>query len=484
MGRTIRADVAVFGGGPAGIGAALAAARAGAKTILVEKLGSLGGQMTNGMVTSLHGFRTHIKGSGAGSAGAYLAVDHKTRLVLGGIPVEIVSRLRERGATVLKGEGPAMRTEFDPELMKPLLFEMMEEAGVELLMDSFAFGTVMDSERIKAVRVANKNGEELIEAGQFIDATADGDISAWAGAPFEIGQAEDGRCMSVTLYMKLGGTDLQKVLDYLKENPAELHNGTAAGWQQVYDSNGPLTLTGYPSLIRKAFENGDYPAIMGSKYEPPYPIFSVCNSYLPKGQTHLLADMAYGINCADAADLSRAEVHLRMVQAPAVMRFVKKYLPGFENSYLMETASLIGTRESRRITGEYVLTEEDVLGNRRFPDAVARCGRAMNVHSVTGGRPGEERGGQKWVEPENPQGFDIPLRCLIPQKVKNLFTSGRCISVTHMALGSVRGMPVCTATGEAAGTAAALCCIGRVEPGMLDVGKLQEALRANNVVLE
>ena len=466
------------------MGAALAAARAGAKTVLVEKLGALGGQMTSGMVTSLHGFRTHINANFTGSAGVYLAVDHQTRQVLGGIPVEIVSKLRERGGAALKGEGPAMRTEFDPEVMKPLLFELMEEAGVELLMDSFAFGTVMEGERIKAVRVANKNGEELIEAQQFVDATADGDIAAWAGAPFEKGRAEDGRCMPVSLYMRVGNMDLQKVLDYLKENPGDLHNGTVEGWQQVYDSSSPVDLIGFPSVIQKAFKNGEYPMLMGSMFEYPYPIFSVCTSYLPKGQTHLLIDMAYGVDCADAESLSKAEVHLRMVQSPAIMKFVKKYLPGFENSYLMETASLIGTRESRRIMGEYVIREEDVLSNREFPDVVARCGRAMNVHSVTGGKHGEKRGGQKWVEPEKPLGYDIPLRSLIPLKVKNLFTSGRCISVTQMVLGSTRGMAVCMATGEAAGTAAALCSADGTDPRALDVKKLQDVLLANNVMLK
>jgi len=483
MGRTIKVDVAVFGSGPAGIGAALAAGRTGAKTILVEKNGALGGQMTSGMVTSLHGFRTHINANFTAADGVYLAVDHKTKQVLGGIPVELVSKLRARGGTILKGEGPAMRTEFDAEVMKPLLFEMMEEAGVEVLLDSFAFGTVMVGERIKAVRIANKNGEELIEAKQFVDATADGDICAWAGAPFELGRSEDNRCMPVSLYMKIGGMDLQKTLDYIKENPSELHNGNPEGWQQVYDNEGAVDLIGFPALIQKAFKNGDYPNLMGAVQDYPYPIFSVCTSYLPKAQTHLLVDMAYGVNSADADDLNKAEIHLRKVQAPAIAKFVKKYMPGFENSYLMETASLIGTRESRRIMGEYVLNEEDVLANREFQDVVARCARAMNVHSVTGGQLGEKRGGQKWVESKTPNGFDIPLRCLIPCKVDNLFVSGRCISVTHMVLGSTRGMPVCMATGEAAGTGAGLCAIDKVDPRKLDVQKLQNVLRANKVML-
>ncbi len=481
MGRTIKVDVAVFGSGPAGVGAALAAARTGARTMLVEKMGALGGQMTSGLVTGMHGYRIHKHGVGSG---AYWAFDHHTKQVVGGIAEEMVQRLKKKNAAFFDAEGPNNRVEFDPEALKSTLFEMMTEANVELMLDSFAFGTVMENGHIKAVRIANKNGEELIEAKQYVDATADGDIAAWAGAPYEIGRAEDGRTMPITLYIKLGGVNLQKTLDYLKEHPKDLHNGTGADWQKIADIGGPLEIVGFRSKIQEAFKNNDYPTPIGAKYGFPYPIFFLEPSFLPKGQTKLLVDMAYGIDSSDAAELTKAEIHVRQVQAPAVANFAKKYLPGFEDSYLMETASLIGTRESRRIMGDYVLNEDDILNNRRFPDVVARCGRAMNVHSPTGGKLDEDRGGQYWIEAEDPKGYDIPLRCLIPQKVDNLFVSGRCISVTHMALGSTRGMPVCMATGEAAGTAAALCSIGSVDGRTLDIKKLQGALLGNKVILE
>jgi hypothetical protein len=481
--RTITVDVAVFGSGPAGIGAALAAARSGAKTLLVEKLGTLGGQMTSGLVTALHGYRTHSHANHFGSNQVYLAVDHKTKQVLGGIPVEIIERLKGRGGAYTSGEGPAMRQEFEPEILKILLFDLMNEAKVQLMLDTFAFGTVMEGEKIKAVRVANKNGEELIEAKQFIDSTADGDIAAWAGAPFEIGRKEDHRCETISLYMKLGNVDHFKLLDYLDEHPEDCHVGTPAGWRKVLgDNNGPLHIIGFRSLIKKALKNGDYITPIGAVN--PVPIFVISHSCFPIDQTALLIDMAYNINASDADDLTKAEIHTRMVQAPMVMKFVNKYLPGFEKSYLMETAALLGTRESRRIMGDYVLCEDDVLANRKFTDAIARCGRAMNVHSVIGGKEEDERGGQRWIEPENPQGYDIPYRCILAQKIENLFTSGRCISVTHTALGSVRGMPVCMATGEAAGTAAAQCVKDNVAPRDLDIKKLQTTLRTNKVVLE
>jgi hypothetical protein len=483
--RTIKTDVAVFGSGPAGIGAALAAARGGAKTYLIEKMGTLGGQMTSGLVTGLHGYRIHKDSNRNGSDRAYLAMDHNTKQVAGGIPVELVEKLKARGGAYTSGEGPAMRQEFDPEIMKVLLFELVSEAGVNLMLDTFAFGVVMDGKKIKAVRVANKNGEEHIEAKQFIDATADGDISAWAGAPFEIGRAQDHRCETVTVYMKVGNVDHYKMLDYLDKHPEENHIGTVDGWRKVLDSNnGPLHVNGFKNLIRKAYANGDYITPIGALYDIPSPIFIISHSCFPIDQTALLVDMGYNINTSDADDLTKAEIHARMVQVPQVLKFVNKYLPGFEKSYLMETASLIGTRESRRIMGDYVLCEEDILNNRKFDDGVARCGRAMNVHSVTGGKDEEERGGQTWIEPKDPQGYDIPYRCILAKNVENVLTSGRCISVTHLALGSVRGMPICMATGEAAGTAAALAVKKDMGLRSLDIEELRKTLRANKVILD
>jgi hypothetical protein len=483
--RTIKADVAVFGSGPAGIGAAIAAARGGAKTYLIEKMGTLGGQMTCGLVTGLHGYRVHKDSNRKGSDKAYLAMDHQTKQVVGGIPVEIVEKLKARGGAYTSGEGPAMRQEFDAEIMKIVLFEMTTEAGVNLMLDTFAFGVIMDGKKIKAVRIANKNGEELIEAKQYIDATADGDISAWAGALFEIGRAKDNRCETVSVYMKVGNVNLHKMLDYLDEHPEENHIGTVDGWRKVLDSNnGPLHVNGFKNLIRKAHANGDYVAPIGALYETPSPIFIISHSCFPSDQTALDIDMGYNINASDADDLTKAETHARMVQVPQAVKFLQKYVPGFEKCYLIETASLFGTRESRRIIGDYVLCEEDILNNQKFDDGIARSGRAMNVHSVTGGKAEEERGGQTWIEPKDPQGYDIPYRCILVKGVENVLTSGRCISVTHTALGSVRGIPVCMATGEAAGTAAALAVKEDKSLRSLDIGLLREILRDNKVILD
>jgi len=479
----INTNVAVVGGGPAGVGAALAAARNGARTVLIEKNGVLGGQMTSGLVTGLHGFRIHKGFKDKEGNGPYLAADYRNKQLVKGIPQEVVDRLVDAKVAFARKGCSSMRVEYDPEALKWILFEMMKEAGVELLLDSFAFGCRMDGDKIDVIKIANKSGEELVKASMYVDASADGDLAAWAGAPYEMGRPGDGRCMPVSLYMLLGDVDLKKTMNYLRENPEELHNGKIDRWEKLYDEGKPVDLGGFHKLISKAFLNGDYPVPVGNKRDVPYPIFYIHNSALRHGYAKLLIDMAYGIDVTDAQDLSKTEISIRMEQVPGIFNFVKKYLPGFDKSILLSTADLIGTRESRRIKGKYIITEEDVLTNKRSNSVVARCGRAINVHSLSGGKKEEIRGGQKWIEPSDPKGFDIPYEALVPQGVKNLLVSGRCISTNHMALGSVRGLPICMATGEAAGTAVALCVKEKVDPQAIDIDLLQRQLLHQGVEL-
>jgi len=479
----INADVAVVGGGPAGVGAALAAARNGASTVLIEKNGVLGGQMTSGLVTGFHGLRIHKGYGNKEGKGPYLAVNYETEQVVKGIPQEVVDRLVEAKAACTRKGSSSMRVEYDPEVLKWILFEMMEKAGVEILLDSFFFGCKMDGDKINLIKVANKSGEQFVKASMYIDASADGDLAAWAGAPYEMGRPDNGRCMPVSLYMLLGNVDLKKTINYLRENPEELHNGKIDIWEKLYDEGNPVDLGGFHKLISEAFLNGDYPVPVGNKQDVPYPIFFIHNSALPHGYAKLLIDMAYGIDVTDAQDLSMAEISIRMKQVPGIFNFIKKYLPGFDKSILLSTADLIGTRESRRIKGKYIITEEDVLTNKRSNSVVARCGRAMNVHSLSGGKKDELSGGRKWIEPSEPKGFDIPYEALIPQGVKNLLVSGRCISTNQMALGSIRGEPICMATGEAAGTAAALCVKEKIDTCSIDIDLLQQHLLEQGVEL-
>ncbi len=481
--KTIRNfDVAVVGSGPAGIGAALAAARCGVRTLLIEKNSVLGGQMTSGLVTGFHGFRAHDGFTQKGD-GSVLMTDRRTPMMVKGLPLEIMNRLAEKGAAYMEADDPPMRVEYDPEALIPLLFQMCKESGVELLLDTFVFGVEMDRNRIQRVRAANKSGEVCVEAKVFVDASADGDLLAWSGCEYSMGDAQTGRCMPLSVYQVLGGVDLQKTLDYLRENPDDLHISTVGRWQEMYDKGAPVSLTGFRRLVRKAAEAGDYPCALNLETKLPNPIFDIQTSWMRRGMVKLLVDMAYGIDITDGDELTKAEADMRMNQAPGIFQFMRKYVPGFESCYLLYTAPLIGTRESRRLNGLYRINKEDVLNNRRFQDSVARCGRAMNVHSSGGGGQTSERGGQQWIEAESPEGFDVPYRALMPVTVENLLASGRCISVDRDALGSVRGEPVCMATGEAAGVAAALAAQGGRAVQDVPVAELQKLLLKRNVIL-
>ena len=474
-------DVVVIGSGPAGIGAAIASAREGAKTLIIEKESTLGGMMTGGLVTGFHGMRSH-KGFQERGEGSYIPVAKNTPILTKGIALELCNRLVEEGGAYADIDDPPMRTEFDPQIMIPLLFKMMKEYSVDILLDSFVFGVGMDGDKIDYVRVANKSGETYITAKTFVDCSADGDVAAWSGAPFVQG-GDDGRCMPVTIYSIIGNVDFEKFFQYFKDNPEEMHIGTPEGWYKLYKEGAPLNLIGLKNLIRKAAENGDYPNLLNQTTEIPYPIMDIQTSVLPPGMVKIQADMAYGIDLTDAEDLTRAEMEIRTVQIPGIYRFLRKYAPGFENSRLMETASLIGTRESRRIVGLYTLTGDDVMANKDFKSSIGRCGRAMNVHSSGGGDQSKPRGGQQWIEQPKPTGFGIPYEILVPQKVMNLLVAGRCVSADRNALGSLRGEPTCMVLGEAAGEAAAICSNNGISPKDIDIRLLQQRLLDHNVVI-
>ncbi len=474
-------DVVVVGSGPAGIGAAFAASRGGAKTLLVEKNATIGGQMTSGLVTGFHGMRSH-KGFEERGVGSYLTVATHTDLMTKGLALEICNRLTEDGGCYAEKDQPPMRVEFNPEFMGPILFKMAKEFGVHILLDTFVFGVEMKGDKIEYIKAANKSGEVHIYAKEFIDCSADGDLAAWSGAPFVQGD-ETGRCMPLTVYSILTNVNLDELFDYYEEHPEDMHIGTVEGWRKLYNEGKPMTLIGLRELVKKAAENGDYPIPLNTLTKIPYPIFDIQTSYLPKNTVKLLADMAYGIDITNGDELSEAEIDMRMNQVPGIFKFMKKYVPGFENAELLTTAALVGTRESRRIVGLETLTKNDVMTNKDSENSVGRCGRAMNVHSSGGGDQSKPRGGQQWIESPLPTGFAIPYGILVPKKVDNLLVAGRCVSADRDALGSLRGEPSCMVTGEAAGEAAAICIADGVEPKDVDIKKLQKKLKEHNVVL-
>lgn len=397
------ADVVVAGGGPAGIGAAVAAARNGTKTILVERYGYLGGLATAGLVIVL-------PPPPLGGTKGY-----------GGILQEIVDRLFKLGAVQPK-ESNTGEVIFDPEAFKLVAGQMIEEEGVKLLLDSLVVGAIIEDNTIQGIIVENKSGRQAVTGKVIVDATGDGDIATIAGAPYE--KSERGQALPMTLIYIIGGVDNDGVREYQKKDPE----------------------------LRKAARKGGFKChVWGLKREELRGPSFLHMDQIAKGQVVVWGGSIHA-DATDAEDLTDAEMRLRE-RAREELNFLRRHVPGFENSYIAATAPYIGVRETRRIVGKYVLSEKDLKSKKKFPDAI-----------------------EWYALPFPPHVHNIPYRCLVPKRIDNLLVAGRCYSATHTAQNKVRDIPTCMAMGQAAGTAAALSVKLGVRPRQIDVGHLREIL--------
>ncbi|EIQ01731.1 FAD binding protein [Opitutaceae bacterium TAV1] len=436
-------DVLVIGAGPAGIGAAVAAARNGAKVLLVERYGFLGGNLTAAMVNPMFTFH-----------------DIRGEQVIRGIAGEVVERLVALTAspghvTDLTFDNASM-TPFDPEGMKLLLFDMTEEAGVELLLHSVFVDAVAEDGQVRHVIIENKSGRQAIRPKFVIDCSADADVVARIGAPFEMGRADDGALQPVTLFFRIGGIDHGLLRSWMKANRELLKDSPT---DEEIDSNRMLAFLGLSDLVKEAMQAGEYPA----EAAPRILMYQLPND----GQVAVNCTRLQGINGTRVEDLTRAEVETRR-QAWQVHRFLRKHVGGFEASCIVDTGVQVGVRETRRIVGDYTMVEEDVLSSRAFPDGIA-CGTfAIDIHPPDG-KTQIFTGSGRAV-------YEIPYRSLLPQGVDNLLVAGRCISATHHAFGSVRVMATAMAIGQGAGTAAALAVNNGVSSRAINTDEVRSRL--------
>jgi len=432
-------DVVVAGGGTAGLCAAIAAARNGARTLLIERYAFCGGNAT--IYLPLLSF-----------------LDQQGNEVIKGIGKEIIDRVIELGGCVGHGRDPlhVSYAPVDPEVFKRVVIEELEKAGVDVLLHSLIVGVHMAGEkRISHLLIENKSGRCAVAGKWFIDATGDGDVAYFAGARWEKGNNE-GKMQPATLMFRMGGVNVDKVRLAIANDPNRYGSDIIPPEHFIATDN--FIVVGMRGVLEEAKAAGDFPLYNNRVIFITQPR----HGEVAVNMTRVLID------ATDAADLSRGEMQGRK-EVWVVAEFLKRYIPGFKNAYVIDTAHRLGIRESRRIIGEYVLEREDILGSRRFDDCITVASYPIDLHHPN----------SPDCTLEHPKDtYDIPYRCLIPQGVTNLFVVGRCISATHEAFAAIRVMPTGMALGQAGGTAAALCLneeLGDVRH--VDVKKLQRMLR-------
>lgn len=444
--RIIKTQVLVVGSGAAGICAAIAAGRNGAETMIVEYNGFLGGISATLPWLGFH--------------------DRDYRQLVKGLPLEIVTRLQALGAAsefVLDPKcGSAVS--IDSHFWKILAMQMCEESGVRVMLHTQVVETLREGVRIVGIAVQNKSGRQEIRADVVIDCSGDGDVAARGGVAWEKGRTADGLVQAPTLVFKLGGVDRAGFIAGCRDPELNYRE-----WLQPYpdllekmmrrlDRMDVIICGGFASLLRRAREAGDVSLpqtrVVGVKLHRPDEFLVVMTRVL-------------GLDPTDAESLSEASTRVYL-QIPGLIAFFQKYVPGFRASYLREIAPMLGVRESRRIIGDYVLSEEDLVAGRVFEDAVAMGGYHIDIHRPSG----------TWVESRNVQAYTIPLRSLIAANVEGLMMAGKCLSATHEAIASTRVIPICMAQGQAVGTAAAQAVKSGRPVRDLSISDLQEVLMA------
>ncbi len=452
-------DVLVLGGGCAGVAAAVAAAKNGAKTLLVEQGPTMGGDLLSGLP---------IDG----------CLNTRGEWIVGGVTRELFDACQARGGYI----GPVCDFRalwvvcVDHRVMQFAVMDILGRYQVEILLYSIAKEVAVRDGKIEHVTVVNKQGRHEITADVYIDCTGDGDVAVKAGAPFEQGGENALDLQPVSLVYSMGNVDTKALLDFARRHPENLSVGESkvirAGRTdaQLIDA---LCEQGFA----KVFFVGDGPlmtrAIQDGILSASSLIATVPNS-LSRGEVSINSTRT-PVDATQTKDLSAATYELYK-QIDQGVHFLKRCVPGFENAYFTGVAPRIGIRETRRILGEAILTDEDVLEARKSPEGIAKGGHEYDIHgSGTTHIRKELRGGGS---------YDIPYGCLVPRKVDNLYIAGRQLSATRGAHSTARVMGTCMAMGEAAGTAAALCAKQALLPRQVDVKALREQLRRQGAVLE
>ena len=408
-------DVIVAGSGPAGTAAAVMAGRMGAKVLIIEWNNAIGGISTSGMMS-------HWTGS---------------------VTSPMYTEILQRSADMNEGEQKGKIQQFiNPENLKSVYLDMLKDANVDILLYTFVCGVVMEGDQLTGVITESKSGRRVFRSKVVVDGTGDGDVAAFAGVEYHKGRESDGKMQPTTLMFKVAGVDMSRAV-------------LLGSFESTYQ-------TEKGELQALAKEHIPYPAGHLLAYKSTLPGIVTCNM----------------TNCTDidgtkAEDLTRAEIVCRS-QMPAIVKYLREFVPGFENCYIISAGSMMGVRETRHFKGVYTLNENDILTAKVFDDWVVRGAHFnFDVHNMTGSGL-DATGVQKhWTQPK---GYTIPYGCLVPEKINGLLLSGRNISGTHIAHSNYRVMPICVGIGAAAGVAAATAIKKGVQVRDIKGEELQDRL--------
>jgi ribulose 1,5-bisphosphate synthetase/thiazole synthase len=427
-------EVLVVGSGPGGLAAALAARREGMDTMLVDRFGCFGGNITQASVESIAWYR------------------HASTVESEGIGFEFEVRAREMGAS--RKEPQSQSEALDTEMFKYVADRLIEEAGINPVLHCLAVEAVMEGGVIRGIITESKSGRQAILAKRVIDATGDADIACRSGAPYKIAQKQD--LLGVTVTFSCSGVHKERFLEYARTHPATLKN-----WAEKTTGKEDHMFSPYlAEPFRKAKEAGEIP--------DDVEIAGTWSSLTEQGEaTYLNVVYMLGFDATDVRDLTRAEMEGRK-QAMWAIAALKKYTPGFEKAKLRTFGASLGTRESRKIIGSYNITGHDVRNQARFDDSIGIFPEFLDGYGIV-------------IIPTTGRYFQVPYGITVPLKVDNLLVAGRCVAGDQLSHAATRQMMCCAVTGQGAGVAAAVSIKDKMTCREVDIKNVQKALEKQGV---